>query len=203
MGTLISASADPLTFDAKVAEDYDDSAIVTDFPLETGSSITDHRQEKPRTLTIEGIISESPFEGQAQDLGEANVGGRRGLAALQYFERNRATLFTWVSTRFGAIPNLAVEQVKTSVPAQQATRFSLKLKQVAFAEAVIVEIPAEFVPKPPAEPLKQCSEQGSKDLTGAVNSRDGELGSFLLNTDETSDGALTRFVDAINSFGDN
>lgn len=184
MGTLISASADPLTFDALLAESIDDSAGVTEFPLASGSSISDHRQRKPRTLSLEGVISESPFETQAQDLGEADVGGRRGLAALQYFERNEHDLFTYVSSRFGAIPNLALEMVKTDVPKQAATSFSLKLKQVAFAESVIVDIPAEFIPKPPAEPLKECSEQPTKDRTRAANAGPVKAGSTAFNADE-------------------
>lgn len=196
MGTLISATAEPLTFDAQTSEDYDDSAQVTDFPLEDGASITDHRQRKPRTLSITGIISESPFEEQGQDLGEADVGGRRGLAALQYFERNEDNLFTWVSSRFGAIPNLALEMYKTEVPKQAATRFSIKLKQVRFAETTIVDIPAEFVPKPPAEPTKQCSEQPTKDRTREFNSENVEAGSTSFNFDEVTDDGITRSVEA-------
>lgn len=195
MGTMINWQNAPFSFDAKTVEEYSEEADITDNPVEGGAVVTDHRQERPMILKIEGIVSESPFEGQAPDIGEDEVGGNRGLAALTYFRESKNFLVTWVGTRFGVVGDLLIQSVDTSVPKSQSTLFSITLKQVQFAYSTVVDLPREFRPKPPSQPLKECGRQATNDVTEVVN--DAGAASLLANGDSLVGGSIT---DAVTNF---
>lgn len=50
-----------ITIDASVEETHESSADLTENPVEEGAKITDHVQLKPNTLTINGVISDTPI----------------------------------------------------------------------------------------------------------------------------------------------
>src|SRR5438132_10006682 len=51
---------DTLELDAAIAEMHSGANEITDHPVEDGADITDHVRVKPDTVTIEGIISNTP-----------------------------------------------------------------------------------------------------------------------------------------------
>ncbi len=61
---IIVSLTESLTFDAAVSTDHSHSATVTQHPVETGSTISDHTVLNPMTLRIEGIFSETPMPSQ-------------------------------------------------------------------------------------------------------------------------------------------
>lgn len=52
---------DTLTIDATIQETHGSTADVTDHPVEEGSDVSDHKRDKPDTLKIEGLISNTPI----------------------------------------------------------------------------------------------------------------------------------------------
>jgi hypothetical protein len=58
--TSIRTSLQAITLDATLAEDSEYSNRITEFPLESGSSISDHVIHEPENVTIKGLISETP-----------------------------------------------------------------------------------------------------------------------------------------------
>lgn len=50
-------------FNATLSEDHNISAELTDHPVETGSTITDHYRLLPKSITINGIVSNTPLSG--------------------------------------------------------------------------------------------------------------------------------------------
>ena len=52
---------DTLWLDASLKEDHDLEVDVTDHPVETGASVSDHARPKPREVTIEGVVSNTPL----------------------------------------------------------------------------------------------------------------------------------------------
>lgn len=57
----INAQPTPaLTIDVSIREIHSLQADITRFPVEAGASITDHIINQPRTLTIDGLISDTP-----------------------------------------------------------------------------------------------------------------------------------------------
>ena len=189
MSTFFGFDGELLTFDAKTTEEYTEDAAVTEHPIESGGNVSDHVRLKPMTLVIEGIVSESPFEGQGRGILVEDVAGRRGLLALKYFRERRLKAFNWFSTRFGQVTRLMIESLETSVPNTQSTRFRLRLKQVSYASAAIVDLPPEYAP-PSVPPLKECSEQPTTDATDIAN--DNRPASIIRITDDFLGDAMSR-----------
>jgi hypothetical protein len=73
------ASGEPaeegLTVDVSLSESHTEESDITDFPIETGSTISDHVRDKPVMLRITGYFSykDPSFLGQLAQFGE-NVG---------------------------------------------------------------------------------------------------------------------------------
>lgn len=55
----------PMILDATMKEDFTATAEMTKHPIEDGADATDHVILRPTTLSISGIITETPFEGIA------------------------------------------------------------------------------------------------------------------------------------------
>lgn len=54
------ASIDTLTLDASLSENHSVEVEVTDHPVEQGVNISDHRRRKPYSVTIEGVVTNTP-----------------------------------------------------------------------------------------------------------------------------------------------
>lgn len=57
----VLSSIGVVTIDADISTEHTAEWIITDHPIETGSSISDHKIRKPREITISGMISNIPF----------------------------------------------------------------------------------------------------------------------------------------------
>ena len=98
-GRLFSPLETFLILDASIDESYTSGAQVTDFPVENGADITDHARILPRTLSINGIISDSPlplqtlsFDAFTSGLGSSVLAQTLGFATrsqLGYLELER------------------------------------------------------------------------------------------------------------------
>lgn len=58
-------------FDATVNETYSSEAELTRFPVEDGSTISDHIVRSPRSIDMTGVVSDTPIGGRDQLLAEA------------------------------------------------------------------------------------------------------------------------------------
>lgn len=52
---------DELNPDVSLSETHNSSVLITDHPIESGSSISDHKIKKPITLSVTAIISDTPL----------------------------------------------------------------------------------------------------------------------------------------------
>ncbi len=190
--TFIRYDGELFTFDAKTTEEYTEDAAVPDHPIQNGANVSDHRRDKPLKLVVEGIVSESPFEGQQVAGVLANdLAGRRAVIAKSFFDIAKERTLFWDSSRLGLLIDLLIESVQTSILDTQATKFRISLKQTEFAQSQLVEVPKEFKPAP-AQETKQCSTQATSDITGPVN--DAELTSVTRNFDDLQRNAYTNFA---------
>lgn len=64
---------DHYAIDAALSEDHDLEAAVTEFPVEEGAAVTDHVRLKPRTVTIKGIVTNTPIGAVADFRGGSNL----------------------------------------------------------------------------------------------------------------------------------
>lgn len=52
-----------LQFDVTTSADHDDTSTLTDHPVERGSAVTDSAREEPERLSLEGVVTNIPHEG--------------------------------------------------------------------------------------------------------------------------------------------
>lgn len=133
------------TVDAALSEDHNFDCEVTSFPVERGANITDHIRQLPKSVTIEGIVSDTP-------IGRAGV-VRSGVAALQEEGLIEAVPFSsealdtllaiqakgepvTITTSLKVYENMALE--KLSVPRDASTGAALRFT-ATFTEIRIVE----------------------------------------------------------------
>lgn len=52
-----------LRFDVTTSAEHEDTSTLTDHPVERGSAVTDSAREEPERLTLEGVVTNIPHEG--------------------------------------------------------------------------------------------------------------------------------------------
>lgn len=71
---------DTLEVDCTLSESYDFEADVTDFEVEKGSKVSDHRRTAPATFSISGVISDTPLPSDLVTQAVAAAAPQLGLA---------------------------------------------------------------------------------------------------------------------------
>lgn len=74
---------DGYTVDVAVSEDIRLVSDITEYPVETGSSITDHVRNLPIEVTIEGIVSDTPIGPLANERSFVDLPSEEFLARLE------------------------------------------------------------------------------------------------------------------------
>jgi len=70
---VIDGKTGAIVLDALIKEDYSADAEPTTHPVEDGADITDHVILRPRTLSIEGVVTETPLGGFVDSLVNAGI----------------------------------------------------------------------------------------------------------------------------------
>lgn len=157
-----------LEIDATPTETYEATAEVTEHPVESGGAITDHVRPVPGTITLEGVISDTPVvvprtqtRGLARAAGSVSltVAGETVRVSLQRWsgplDRVRACdeLFAGL-VRAGAIVTLTTSlritgglilirySVARTVETGRALPVTLEFKQVRVVSTSRVAVPA-------------------------------------------------------------
>ena len=146
MATLIfkypNAKIGALELDASVSEGHDGEVEVTEHPVEVGANVSDHARIKPDTLTMEGVISATPF-GKEASLDYIREGYEKLL------ELKDARELLTIVTVLRAYSDMML--VKLTVPRDansgDALRFSATFKQVRLAEVQKTVTTVRKVPK--------------------------------------------------------
>jgi len=79
---------DDYEIDAVISEDSNKDADVTDNPVEQGDSTTDHVRLKPKSLTLDCLVSDTPY-GDLADRRSGELGGIGGVNDLVISEDAR------------------------------------------------------------------------------------------------------------------
>ncbi len=133
-----------LVFDAST-EDWNDSAVFSEHPVEDGSQVVDHIQSVPRVVRIDGTISASPlaFTGEED-------GGPDRLSNAQVFLENLQprysglpTVVELVSDRYGVLTSMMCVSMSYKVTSVVALQVTMELRQVLFATAEVGLIPPQ------------------------------------------------------------
>lgn len=170
------ATIDVLELDASVSEEHGFEADVTEHPVEKGANITDHVRQKPRTVRITGIVSNTPLPSFTAPL--ANLGaGDRAVAAWQNLQEiHLSGKLVTVVTSLEEYADMALVSVSVPRDAQRGNvlEFTAVLRQVTTVESESVSAPDAPRPrrkskgKQATKPAPEARQSALSRLAGAV-----------------------------------
>lgn len=158
-----------LRLDVSLSETHTANAEVTDNPVEDGTLVSDHIILKPKSLAIEGLVTETPIRFLS---GIRDALSDSGVPRVQTADQKMNEL---LETRepFDVVTGLKKysDMVLTSyvVNRQPARglelRFSATLRRIQFANVIVVEIPKEVLSAATQNTAASTAKKGKKATT--------------------------------------
>lgn len=145
-----------IELDATLSESHTRQSSVTDNPIEGGSQIQDHITNAPRTLQLEGFVTDDPIV--LLGLGADNNKVQTTFDALEQLFDDRQP-FT-VVTGFRVYENVFFESLTMPRRREGALRFSALLKQLTIVSAQDAALPEDQV---------AADDDGTQDVAPASN----------------------------------
>ena len=130
-----------IEFDVVVEEQFTQDSDAPAYPLEDGSTITDHIQLRPRVVRVTGLVTNAPIV-------EDEVGGNRALDAYELLQelRNAREPIEYTSS-VEVFDDMVITQL--SVPRDrrnyEVLRFTAELRETETVASSSVEIPADVI----------------------------------------------------------
>lgn len=149
-----------IVLDAAIEETHTLQARATEHPVETGSDVTDHVQSLPASLTLEGIISNTPLS--ALGLTMFKNEDRAHTAFKQFEEFVHSGTLVDVVTSLKTYRNMVIEDFVVTRNAQNsdALSFSCTAKQISMVSSKFINISPKQQPKlPRARKKKSIGKQ--------------------------------------------
>lgn len=150
-----------LALDAVVTVQFTFSVEVTDHPIEDGSVVSDHAIKQPVLITVDGVVTETPIDADADTSGIQRV-----QAALDWLDASVGKLIDVVTDRLGTYTDCLLTGWPTSIDGVRRLRIPIALKQVRIATAGSVTITVEATAGGDAENAADevdVGEQGTTD----------------------------------------
>lgn len=180
---------DGYEIDAALKEEHAREAIVTEYPIEEGSDVTDHVLPKPKRYSLDGVVSDTPMGGMREIRanqgafveGETTFGVKPSddaLAKLEEIFENRKAVT--IETELKTYENMFMESL--SVPRDKETgealRFSAKFKQGKFIknERTTVRVAVPRAAKKVNRGNKPAKPKEWKNTTRVAKYKDSWLG---------------------------
>lgn len=162
-----------LVFDGSINESYRSPVRVTQHPVEEGADITDHVQVLPRSITINGIISDSPlplqtlsFEAFTSGLGSSALAETLGSATRSQLAYEELERIKNSRRPFEVVTGLDVFSpvvmsnlvVNRNARTGRALNFSMTVREIVI---VSTELVSEDLGRQTADPLGTPVELGA------------------------------------------
>ncbi len=164
-----------LELDASVAEEHTAANEITSHPVERGSNVADHIRPLPETISIEGIVSNTPIRAdEVARAGEVPRGspGRAEAAFATLMElRDKGVLLT-VVTKLRTYENMAIESLRIPRNARvgDALTFTVQLRRVRLAQLQTVTLKLETA-TPKGRPKVKLNKQVASPAPPSVRNR--------------------------------
>lgn len=161
-----------IVLDAFLSESHEFKAEATEHPLESGSSFVDHIQNKAITLSLDGIISNTPMTltgltafRSAQNWlnNKSNDLSQKAFESLEIIFKERRPII--ISTSLKDYENMVLESLCIEKRAEDVLRFKCTAKQIRIVELNRIKIPKPKVER--AKPKKNLGKQEAKELPKA------------------------------------
>ena len=129
-GQLVIDGIGVVAIDVRLSESHDFESTVTSFPVEDGSVISDHILVTPFTVSVEGLVSNSPLS----ESENVTVGRRSDNAFEMLLSANRqkkmVTLLTSLAVYRGVLTNISFPKDAST---GDAILFRATVKEIKFA----------------------------------------------------------------------
>ncbi len=167
--------------DASLNETHSSSVDVTQHPVEDGADITDHVRIKPETISITGVVTNTPLIFLAS-FRESPTRAEEAYETMRELLRNREPIS--VITTLRQYDNMILTNMQTSRDARtgNVVQCTLNFQEIIIANSETVEAP---------EP-----EAGSASSAGAVNGGTQGAGAASAGAASSSQSALSSLVGA-------
>lgn len=147
-----------ITLDATLDANLSHTLNVTDFPVEDGSSISDHAQKQPDVVTLRGVVSSTPLRIVSLD---ALTGDARPRAAFEVLEElQNSKELVRIVTDLKTYDNMALTTL--AAPRRQDTTnalfFTATFRELRLVSSQIVQLP----PEEDVEQTATSKEEGGK-----------------------------------------
>lgn len=161
-----------VSFDAAEVETSRFSNIVSQHPLESGTSVTDHVEQRPVELSIDGLLSNTPLP--------RAIGSMRSRGDLLGLNRNRiSTVFEWLvdiwerGTKVNVLTGLRLykDMVITDISpnrqggarsdSRNALRLTIRLQEIKEVSATLVQIDPDIFAESVRSSATDENDQGS------------------------------------------
>lgn len=173
--------AGAVELDASLNEGHSSTADVTQFPVEEGADITDHVRIKPETLSITGVVTNTPLIFLAS-LRESPTRAEEAYGKLRDILRAREPVSVITSLR--QYENMVLTSMKTS---RDASTGSVVNVQLDFQEIIVASSESVAAPEPTA---------GAPSSAGAANAGSQAAGPASAGAAGASQSALSGIVGA-------
>ena len=158
---------DGYTIDAAITESHELRAEISSHPIESGGEVVDHRRRLPRVLSIEGVVSDTPF-GEIAKIRERTILESSDLPHLPsdeaYTHLKRldsvGTPIT-IETSLEVYRNMVLQEL--TIPRNRAIGDSLRFT-ASFVEVLIVDTERATVNLPRAKTKSNVGSRAAKPI---------------------------------------
>jgi hypothetical protein len=163
-----------LVLDATLSESHTLDTRVTENPVEEGAAVTDHAQLQPRSVSLTGIVTNTPLDATAVADGtryEKNQPGRgaSAYAALRRLRQSRQLVALITPTELYENMMLVSLVVPREQGSGEAFRFSAQFREVILVQTQMVKLPASK--KPRGQPAVNDGKKGAQEAPEATRRR--------------------------------
>lgn len=173
--------------DATAREVHTVDVEVTQHPVEKGAAISDHKRRKPKTLQIEGIVTNTPIA-TPENL-DPGADARADNAYRELIEAADSEELLTVVTGLETYENMAI--VSLVMPRNASTgeclHFTAALQEIRIVESKTIELVETDTPA--GQPMQHKGKQATKQADAAVENKsllkkgaDTGIGDGLLKT---------------------
>ena len=185
--TKFSSGVGEIELDASLSESHQFASEVTQFPVEDGSVITDHIQNKPDQVSINGFVTNTPIRSFADVAGAADlvrlsgVSGRTELALETLLNIHRFRELVTIVTNLKAYNDMALTSL--TIPRNAAIgdtlEFSADFVKVVKVTSAVVAV-ENLLPANGADKQGSSTKDAGKQNTSAADAAQKDGGSLAV-----------------------
>ena len=158
-----------VTCDALIYEEHHHQAKIAEHPVENGSVITDHVQTLPLSVSVEGVISNTPLSYIIMPLKSTGNRAQEAFEQLEHIFAAREPIA--IATTLKSYGNMVLEslEVKSDSRTQASLRFKCKARQIQIVGSKKINISNQ--PAAKHQPSKELGKQVPKVVSEATQAK--------------------------------